>query len=535
MPEHLRALVVILGIAIPAFWLARRALCDGLMRAEDFDRRRNLWFAVTLLAFLSHSFWLYIALCGVMLLVVGSKERNPAVLYALLILAVPGFEQSVPGMGLINYVFDINHIRLLNLVILLPAALRLGQSPALAGSGRWRLCDRLLVVYILFSLLHRASFDSVTGTLRFGFYLWLDIWLPYFVVSRYLNSIRDFKEFIAAFVLGVAITAVIAAFETTRHWLLYESLRYALKLPTVLPMYLTRGEGGGLRAYVTTLNPIALGYTMMVALIFALALTRDVAARWQAALLIGVLVIGLFAPLSRGPWVGAAVGLLGAMAFGQGGALRAIKLLAIGAVVFGLLLISPYGPKAIDLLPFVGSVEAENVTYRQRLVDVSMIVFWERPLFGSPDYLLHPALEEMRQGQGIIDVVNTYLGVALYSGFVGLLLFLAPFLVAGFFVWRSLRRLHPLQDGYQALGRAVLGALIGAAITIATVSSITVIPTIYWLLLALAVSFIGLAKHDPSSIDATAASTDGPNHRAAAYAYSRQSRAMSHYTACSHA
>ncbi|MFN3414721.1 MAG: O-antigen ligase family protein [Caldimonas sp.] len=494
MPEHLRALVVILGIAIPAFWLARRALCDGLMTAEDFDRRRKLWFAVTLLAFLSHSFWLYIVLCGALLLVAGSKERNPGALYALLIVAVPGFEQPVPGMGLINYVFDINHVRLLNLAILLPAALRLSKDGPLPSIEPWKIIDRLLLAYLLFSFVHRGTFDSATGTLRFGFYLWIDIWLPYFVLTRSLRTEKDLKECMAALVLAVSITAVIAVFETTRYWLVYESLRYALQLPEVLPMYLTRGEGGSLRANVTSLNAIALGYTMMIGLIFGLAFSKAVTSRWQFYLLIGVLVGGLIAALSRGPWVGAAVGVFAAMALGPGGVKRAIKLMMLGAVGFGIVLLTPYGAKVIDLLPFVGTVEPGSVEYRQRLFVVSMIVFWESPIFGLPDYLLHPAMEEMRQGQGIIDVVNTYLGVALYSGAVGLFLFVAPFLCAGFLVWRLLRKPGTRGESRQGVGRALLGALVGAAITIATVSSITVIPAFYWFLLALCATFVRLMQ-----------------------------------------
>jgi O-antigen ligase len=519
MPEHLRALVVILGIAIPAFWLARRALCDGLMTAEDFDRRRKLWFAVTLLAFLSHSFWLYIILCGALLFVAGSKERNPAALYALLIVAVPGFEQLIPGMGLVDHVFVINHIRLLTLVILLPAALRLSREAEWPKVGPWRLCDRLLIAYLLFSFVHRGTFDSVTGTMRFGFYLWLDVWLPYFVLTRSLRSERALKECMAALALAISITAVIAIFETTRYWLLYESLRYALRLPEVMPMYLTRGEGGGLRANVTSLNAIALGYTMMIGLIFALAFSKAVTARWQAHLLIGVLMGGLVAALSRGPWVGAAVGVFAAMALGPGGVKRSIKLIMLGAVGFGIVLLTPYGAKVIDLLPFVGTVEPGSVEYRQRLLEVSMIVFWESPIFGLPDYLLHPAMEEMRQGQGIIDVVNTYLGIALYSGSIGLFLFIAPFLCAGFLVWRSLRKPGTQREPRQGVGRALLGALVGAAITIATVSSITVIPAFYWFLLALCVSFVRLAQAAPAETQPQMAHRPEASSTGGTYAY----------------
>lgn len=515
MPEHFRALIVVLGVAIPAFWVARRAVAGRLMGREDFNRRCKLWFAVTLLAFLSHDFWLYTIFASLVLLMAGKKEHNPAALYALLVVAVPGFEQPIPGMGLVEHIFAINHVRMLHLAILLPAALRLARQPTDPASGPWRICDGLLLTYLLYSFVHRSMFDSVTGTMRFGFYLWLDIWLPYFVVTRTVRSVAALKECMAALTLAVSITAVLAVFEMTRHWLLYESLRQALGLPISLPMYLTRGEGGALRANVTSLNAIALGYTMMIALIFSMGLARQLAARWQALFSMLVLAAGLFAALSRGPWVGAAAGIVTAMALGPGGLKRLVALVVLGAMGFGVLLLTPYADDFIDLLPFVGTVEPGSVEYRQRLFDVSMIVFWESPIFGVPDFLLHPAMQVMRQGQGIIDIVNTYIGVALSSGAVGLGLFVAPFLWIGLLLWRSLRKPACRDEELQPLGRSLLGALVGVAVTIATVSSITVIPVFYWMLLALCVTFVRQA--DAASVKdkshaAVRAATYGARH-----------------------
>ena len=37
MSEHLRALVVILGLAMPVFWIAQRVLCPGLIDTEYWD------------------------------------------------------------------------------------------------------------------------------------------------------------------------------------------------------------------------------------------------------------------------------------------------------------------------------------------------------------------------------------------------------------------------------------------------------------------------------------------------------------------
>ena len=75
MPEHFRALIVILFVASVVFVMARKPALD-IIPPADFKRRRNLWFGLTLLAFFSHSFWLYAAATAVILYVVRRREHN---------------------------------------------------------------------------------------------------------------------------------------------------------------------------------------------------------------------------------------------------------------------------------------------------------------------------------------------------------------------------------------------------------------------------------------------------------------------------
>ena len=60
MPNNLKALLVVLFLAGITFVLAR-PICLRFMEARDFDRRRNVWLYVTALAFLSPSFWVFVA------------------------------------------------------------------------------------------------------------------------------------------------------------------------------------------------------------------------------------------------------------------------------------------------------------------------------------------------------------------------------------------------------------------------------------------------------------------------------------------
>ena len=90
MPEHFRALIVILFLASVVFLLARRPATD-LIPLSDFKRRRNLWFLLTLLAFFSHSFWLYLGAGAVILYIAGRREHNPMALFYMLLFLIPQY------------------------------------------------------------------------------------------------------------------------------------------------------------------------------------------------------------------------------------------------------------------------------------------------------------------------------------------------------------------------------------------------------------------------------------------------------------
>jgi O-antigen ligase len=514
MPVHLRALVVILAAAVVVFLLAERPLCAATTTVADYRRRRNAWFGVTLIGFLAHSFWLYVLLTLVLVAVLARRDRNPLALFFLLMFAIPAFSMDVPGFGLVNYLFSLNHVRLLSLVILLPLSIRLMVGARRdVGREKHRVVDLLVAVYLIYSLVLQATVDNLTGLMRGTFGLWLDVWLPYYVASRALSDLRAWREAIAALILSVAVMALLAPFESLRGWLLYEELRAALGVPAPeLGLYLTRGEGGLLRANVAVGNAIVLGYVMMVALLLSTFVLQTLQPRIWAVLASLALLAGLVSALSRGPWVGAAVGIVFVMGLGAGAAKRLGRLAGITAITLVAIALLPGGERVIDHLPFIGSVEEGSVTYRQRLFEVSMGVFWQNPIFGSLHYLFHPAMEEMRQGQGIIDIVNTYLAVALPYGLVGLFLFVSPFVYGIAACWR---RVAFARDDSELvrLGRALVGTVLAVLVTIATVSSISVVPLMYWILLGLCVAFARMVDSQNSVVPGASAPTSAVQPR----------------------
>ena len=490
MPEYLRALIVVMALALPVLWIAQSSACEMSIDAADYKRRRNLWIVLTVLAFVAHNFWIYIGVAALLLWIAGASDSHRLGLYIFLLFVVPPFQEEISGFGVINFLIAVDHLRLLSLVVLLPAWLTLRSREGTLPFGR-TLADKCLLGYVALQLALQWNVDTATNTARYGFYTITDIFLPYYVASRSLRDLRSCRDALMSFLVAALVMTPIAAFEYAKYWLLYSTVPGELGVRFGMGNYLGRGDS--LRALASTGHSIVLGYLMAIALSLY-AITRWVVSHRGMRLLGGVMLcIGLFAPVSRGPWVGAAAGIAVLLLTGPDKMARAARLLMVGVPLIAIVLVSPMGGKLIDLLPFVGTVDEFNVTYRQRLFEVSLIVLKNNLLLGSFDYLQAPAMQEMIQGEGIIDMVNSYLGIALAYGVVGLTLFAGVFLSAGWSAWRAIRSYSPL-DEISGIGQALLAALVCALVTIGTVSSILVIPTVYWLIAGLCVGYANYAR-----------------------------------------
>lgn len=489
MPEHIRALIIVVVLS-GLSWVALQPALKNLGAAAQWRAWRLQWFVVTLTAFLVGNFWIYAAAAGLLLL---TRKHDPAAALAaccLLLFAVPAASINVPGFGLINYFVSLNQPQLLALLLLMPAGfllsrqkktLRLGGTPA----------DKLLLAYVLLVGLLQLREANLTSSLRGGYYLAIGTVLPYYVASRAPRHLRDFRVVMLAFVAATAVLGVLASFETLKYWNLYSGMTQALGVSWGLQGYLARD--GLLRASGSLGQAIVLGYVMAVGLGFWLFLRsgRQPTARTEVPLL--MMAGGLAASLSRGPWVGAVVMLVVFIWTGPRAARHTALLVVLAVLSMGALSLTPAGQKALNLLPFIGNVDEFNVTYRQQLLDNALTVIDRHFWLGSVDYLQTPEMQSMIQGQGIIDIVNSYLGVALDHGAVGLMLFAGIFATLAWQLWRAQRRLHS-DDEKRLLGRALLATLVGIAIMVSAVSSIGVIPFVYWLVAGLCVAYLDMVK-----------------------------------------
>lgn len=490
MPEYLRSLIVILFLATLTFAFSKKALGPQL-DPKQFNRWRNTWFIVTLIAFLSQDFWVYIVASAIFLLYTNKRETNKFALFLMLLLAVPMISQKVSGFGVINYLFKIHYLRLLSLAILLPAFLYLKSRGDTLKFGRiWP--DKLLLGYIVLVVLLNLRDSTFSDTMRAAFYQFTDVFLPYYVASRGIKSLSHLKEAMAAFVLACFLAASIGMVEFVKHWLLYNSLQGAWNIPWDMISYLERD--GDLRALASVGQPIVLGYIMAIGLGFYLLVSQSIHNKLLRRLGLALLLAGLFVPLSRGPWVGAAALLVTFIATGPN-AMKNLSMLGIAAILsLPILNEIPGGEKIVNLIPFIGTTETENIDYRQKLIDNSLIVIKRKPVFGSTTFREEPEMQEMMQGEGIIDIVNSYIGVALEFGLAGLALFTGFFAVILLSIYKAMGRVPGRNSEDYLFGRALLATLIGILVTISTVSSIVVIPVLYWSVAGLGVAYMVIMR-----------------------------------------
>jgi O-antigen ligase len=491
MAFHYKVLILVMVITSIMFLLAK-PLFSQFIAPEDFARRRNLWLALTLAAFLLPNFWLFILVAVPMIALTASRDSNPIGLYLFLLLALPPIRLSIPGFGLVNQIFGLDHLRLLSLILLIPLVAKVHReqgATAIDGRRKWQAPDILLLLYLMAQVVLMFPYQSITSATRQIVLLVLDAWLPYYVVSRACRSREMMVDALAAFALTMTVLAPLAVVEFVRGWLLYAGLQQHWGAPHMIGN-LTRGDF--LRAQATGGHSIVFGYAMAVAIGFWLYLQTRVVSAGLRRLALMTLLVGLVVALARGPWLGAAVIFLLFLAMGPRAAASMFKVLALLVVAGGVAFAAGYGDKIIESLPFVGSFDA-TVDYRQRLLETSWMLIQQNPIFGSPFYMSQ--MEDLRQGEGIIDIVNTYAGIALTFGLVGLGLFAAFFAVVTWRCFAAARQLREVDPDFSLLGNCLVACIGGVLVMIATSSNYLSIPFIYWSLAGLAVSYSYLAKN----------------------------------------
>lgn len=492
MSITIKSLIFILVMGAGIFWFVDR-LRLTCITAKELALWRNIWFLNQLFAFLLPNIWVFFGVLFVTCyFMVPKTAQSKVYVYILLLGSLPMMHTIVPGFGVLNYLFKIDYARVLSLFLLLPAFLMLRGSRSLRLFANP--VDKYVLLFIALITILDFRDDTFSNGLRFLFLHFLDFFLPYYVVSRAIQDMDSMNKFLSAFLISVGMLAVIAVFESVKHWHIYNHL--VQHLIGVSSVTTREVRGGLLRAAVTFMTPIGLGYVITIGFGLYLYMSSLIQNKSFKKIIPLGLIVALICTVSRGPWVGFVFLYLVYIFTGKEKLGQYAKLGVGLLIMLPFFLMTSYGQTFIDLLPFVGTIRAETVDYRSRLFEMASIVIQRNLFFGSTDYISTPEMQTMIQGEGIVDVVNTYLQVALEYGWVGLVLFSSIFLSLLWSIYKLSKPLYSQDQQLFQLGRALFSILCGTAITIYTVSSVDYIPSYYWVLFGLSSAYIALSQQN---------------------------------------
>jgi hypothetical protein len=441
-----------------------------------------VWLGLTCAAFVAPSLWLYAAVALPLVYWAGRVDRHPTAVYLLLVLAVPPARLPIP-MPLINQLFDLSNFRILELALLVPAAFRILSAGEAKQRGLGK-ADLLVLAFGALQLVLYMPYESITNTMRRAFLFMLDTYALYFVFSRGASNREALRDTMCSFWLACAILATIAVFESLKGWLLFTGIPARWGVPNTFS-WLFRGDS--LRAQVSAGHSLTLGYALAIAFAFWLYLGSRLESK-RSAWLVGIAMwIGLIAAYARAPWlVAAAAGSIYMLVSpaGRRGLVRAVIVLAVIGVP---LLMTPQGARIVDTLPFIGTADQFNVDYRQQLATLSWQLIKLNPYFGSPFATNY--MEDLRQGQGIIDIVNTYAWVSLFYGLVGCALFVGCFVYPLIRCLLAVRAVRADDADSVNLGIALVACMAGTLLMMATASFGTAFEQMSWVLAGLCSAF----------------------------------------------
>ncbi|MFZ5619144.1 MAG: O-antigen ligase family protein [Pseudomonadota bacterium] len=486
MIEALKALIVIGTLSLCAFIYARMAF-SGVVGAAVVDRWRNIYLAATAAAFLIPNYWVMLGALSLIAVLMGVAEKFKPALYILLLFAVPAASAIVPGFGGIQNFLALYPFNILAVVILFPLLLMPQEARGHRGVGS--LADFFFIAFSLLALALAFRDTTVTDGFRRATAYILTAFAPYLVFSRVNWTLDRLKLATLAYVVPFVALGAIAVVEVVLNWHVFRNAVDSWNIG-FFSRYLARS--GYLRAYGSVFGPISFGLFTVIAIALTPAIIASSTQKFLPRLAYLPLAAGLLATFSRGPWVGAALAIAAYAATSARPIQNLIRLGALGIAAFAGLAATPIGDQLIDMLPFIGDVEENTIDYRQRLFDVGWTVVMQNPWFGSEDYLETEAMQSLVQGQGIIDIVNAYLQVALDKGLVGLALFVGVSLFALLSLYRSIGAARRIDPELASYCQSWFAALVSVMLVLATTTNVVAqIAEVHWLLCGMCV---GIAR-----------------------------------------
>lgn len=451
------------------------------------DRILIKWIFLSILINITVSFGsiLFLALIVLCISIYISKQEPVIILsyYIVLLCALP----ATVGYNF-SYIWGITHLgiikypMLLSLFLLFPLLLRKRASktdilvPTKPHTDKK--INNIFLIWVLFLILMTFREESLTSAIRESFYIFIEVALPFFAFSRFVRCRDDFTKITSAILVSITILSVVTLIEVLMSW---SFVRNHIPRELMLSDFFYRvgSRGGGVRLGSTVGEPLGYAYLLLMWLVAFSFVRLNVFKKNNVLFLIltTLIILSIAATGSRAVLL-MLIPILALIFYYKKKSKGRAKFIGFVFIVAGLI--------SISLLPTLISYDQYGTfQYRVDLLKESWVVIKSNIFIGSTDYRTH--LESLRQGQGIIDIVNSYIGVALKYGFVGLGLFVMLFIGP----IKTMNRMQlKLSSKDRNIALWLICSLVITMLYIFTTSSISIIAYYYWSLLGTSIAFI---------------------------------------------
>jgi len=436
------------------------------------------WLLVTFFMLFSPHPTIWLGASAIVLLWLAPKEVPDRLMFYCIALPIApiylGWEIPFPGM---NYLMRLFYPVFLNLVLLLPIVFQrvdTGREDA-SRTHRQRWILLLASAFVLVCSLLDFRETSFTNGLRLSFQHFLSVGLIALAFAKAADYEGSSRKILLGVMIGGGMMACIGIMQQITGWLIYSEAPNSLIVTQVVYQHWIEYRNGMLRI-PGTMNAIPFGILMGLCLSISIYETRNGSLTGWGWVLAFVFAYGIFGSDSRGAMLMVVLILVAYLFYYS--PLPAVRIPCVLASL--AMLLALFTTDLGKLL--VAGEEHGTLGYRVDLVANSMDAITSSPILGSPDYLENEQLQDSYQGQGIIDIVNSYLQILLRYGAVGLLLFLLPMKMALTQAKRSARRNQSLIEDKATFARFCASLLFGYAVAILSVSLVDRLMSYYWIL-----------------------------------------------------
>ncbi len=503
----LKLLVAVFSVTCLAAYVFRAAFQDIFSKAEY----KRVWQVVLLGVVASYlcqvpAVFLFVVAC-IGIYGAAATGRGPAGkigIYLLLACTLPPINQTLGGFGGINYILKLDHRRILSLVLLSWAAIQIMSMKPSPRATKFLWIDLLVVGYQALRFLLVVPHSTFTTMVRVIVEATLDVLLPYFVVTRGIRSMADLRFVCGHLFIGIAFAAAVGVAEAVLQHNLFSGLQSIYDVQWQLTYAFMRGSL--IRVQAITPQPIILAFMLLFGIGLAYWLKGQQWRRPSVFALIAAIAIAEVATFSRGPWLSALLILLALVGMRRLSA-AAFRFMLVALVLGGVALKLANADQQVvaALSAIFGSEQADltSIEYRRELLDTSLALIKQSPWLGVPNYAAQ--MQSLRQGEGIIDVVNSYVAIMLDAGLVGLAIYLLPFLIVlNRLISAIRRRQYGAPEGGNRFAPAFAALIIGCLFAIFTASTFNIIPVLLTLLLSLPTAWLGLSIEERNAAGARA-------------------------------